>query len=59
MKRNLIAAVIATGLFVALAMPVRLAAQDSQVHKNDHRHHHYKLIGVATTANADPGVPVG
>jgi probable HAF family extracellular repeat protein len=48
MKRNLIAAVIATGLFVALAMPVRLAAQDSQVHKNDHRHHHYKLIDLGT-----------
>jgi len=33
-------------LFVALAIPVRLDAQDNQDH--EHRHHHYKLIDMGT-----------
>jgi hypothetical protein len=33
-------------LFAALALPLRLAAQDKQDHNN--MHHHYKLIDMGT-----------
>ena len=38
--------IIALAVFVALAIPVSLAAQDKQDHH--HKHHHYKLVDIGT-----------
>ena len=35
-------------LFAALALPLRLAAQDKQGHNNGNQHHHYQLIDMGT-----------
>jgi probable HAF family extracellular repeat protein len=44
MRSRSLTCLIATSLFGALAIPVRLAAQDN----HDHKHHHYKLIVLGT-----------
>jgi hypothetical protein len=38
----------AIALFTALAIPLRLAAQNNQVHNNGNKHHHYVLIDMGT-----------
>jgi hypothetical protein len=45
MKSKALKCVVAITLFSALAIPIRLAAQDKQDH---HKHHHYKLIDMGT-----------
>ncbi len=40
--------ITAVALLVALAIPVRLAAQNKPEHNNNHQHHHYKLIDLGT-----------
>jgi probable HAF family extracellular repeat protein len=42
-------------LFTALAMPVRLAAQDKQSRTNDNKHHHYQLIDMGTFGGPQSG----
>jgi probable HAF family extracellular repeat protein len=44
-------------LFAALALPLRLAAQDKQDH--NHRHHHYRLIDIGTFGGPNNGLPFG
>jgi len=46
MKSRTLISVTAMTLFAALAIPVRLAAQDNR--DPHHKHHHYKLIDVGT-----------
>jgi probable HAF family extracellular repeat protein len=46
MKSRFVMLFAAVTLFAALAIPIRLTAQDSQDHK--HKHHHYKLIDMGT-----------
>jgi probable HAF family extracellular repeat protein len=46
MKSRFLTLVTATAFLAVLAMPFRLAAQDTQDHR--HKHHHYKLIDVGT-----------
>jgi probable HAF family extracellular repeat protein len=48
MKSRMLLCITAVALFVVLAIPVRLAAQDHQQHKNNHKHPHYKLIDLGT-----------
>jgi hypothetical protein len=45
MKSRTLTRVTAVTLFAALAMPLRLAAQDKQ---DNHKHHHYQLIDMGT-----------
>jgi probable HAF family extracellular repeat protein len=45
--------ITALTLLTALAIPVRLAAQDNQDHK--HKHHHYKLIDMGTFGGPNSG----
>src|SRR5260370_826209 len=57
MKSRTSTFITAIMLFAALAMPLRLAAQDEQDH---HKHHHYKLVDLGTfggpsTYLPDPG----
>jgi probable HAF family extracellular repeat protein len=42
-------------LFAALALPLRLAAQDKQDHNR--RHHHYQLIGMGTFGGPNSSYP--
>jgi probable HAF family extracellular repeat protein len=44
-------------LFAALALPVRLAAQDKQNRNNGNQHHHYKLIDMGTFGGPESYVP--
>jgi len=46
MKSRFLMLLMAITLWAALAIPLRLAAQDRQEHK--HKHHHYKLIDLGT-----------
>jgi hypothetical protein len=55
MKSGTLILVTAVTLFAALAIPVRLAAQDSQDHK--HKHHHYKLIDMGTFGGPNSSFP--
>jgi probable HAF family extracellular repeat protein len=43
--------------FAALALPLRLAAQDKQHHSNENEHHHYRLIDLGTLGGPNSGVP--
>ncbi|MGH9774993.1 MAG: hypothetical protein ACRD50_08615 [Candidatus Acidiferrales bacterium] len=55
MTRNLKATIIAITLFAALAVPVRLAAQDKAQEKSA-SHHHYKLIDMGTLGGPNSSV---
>jgi probable HAF family extracellular repeat protein len=44
-------------LFAALALPLRLAAQDKQDHNR--RHHHYRLVDLGTFGGPNSSVPTG
>src|ERR1700740_3090106 len=46
MKSRTLTSITVMILFAALAIPVRLAAQDNQEHRQ--QHHHYKLIDLGT-----------
>ena len=46
-------------LFAALALPLRLAAQDKQDHSNDNKHHHYTPIDMGTFGGPNSGVEEG
>jgi probable HAF family extracellular repeat protein len=46
MRKNLTALIVSLSLCAALAVPVRLAAQEQKEDKNEH--HHYKLIDMGT-----------
>jgi probable HAF family extracellular repeat protein len=46
MKSRTLICVTAIALLTALAVPLRLAAQDKQDH--NHKHHHYQLIDIGT-----------
>src|ERR1700730_13964896 len=46
MKSRTVTCITAVTLFAALAIPVRLAAQDNRDHH--HKHHHYRLIDMGT-----------
>jgi probable HAF family extracellular repeat protein len=48
MKSRTLMCFSAITLFAALAVPIRLAAQDSQGHNDNHKLHHYKLTDVGT-----------
>ncbi len=48
MKSRTLTCITAMTLLAALAIPVRLAAQDNRDQSNDHKHHHYKLIDLGT-----------
>jgi hypothetical protein len=54
-KKNLAAAMTAIALLTALAIPLRLAAQDNREH--DHQHHHYQLIDMGTFGGPESFVP--
>lgn len=54
MKSRFLMLLAAITLFAALAMPLRLAAQDKKDH---HKHHHYKLIDIGTFGGPDSLVP--
>jgi hypothetical protein len=51
MKSPKLKRIIALGLFVALLVPIQLAAQDNRGH-NNYKHHHYKLIDTGTLGGA-------
>jgi hypothetical protein len=63
LKKRTVAA--ATTLFTALAMPICMAAQDTQ--PQNHKHHQYKLIDLGTFGGPNsfvngptvPIIPVG
>jgi hypothetical protein len=46
MKSRFLMCFSVIALFAALAMPLRLPAQDNQ--SSNHKHHHYKLIDMGT-----------
>src|SRR5438552_6669975 len=48
MKSRTLTCIAAITLFAALAVPVRLAAQDKQEHSKKHKHHHYQVIDIGT-----------
>jgi len=48
MKSRTLTCIAAITLFAALAIPVRLAAQDKQEHNKKHKHHHYQVIDIGT-----------
>jgi len=48
MKPRFLMLLAAIALFVALAIPVRLAAQNKPEHNNNHQFHHYKLMDLGT-----------
>lgn len=50
MKKNLAIYITALTLLVALAVPVQLAAQDTQ--GNNAKHHHYQLVQIPTLGGA-------
>jgi probable HAF family extracellular repeat protein len=54
MKSRFLILVAAMTLFAALAIPVQLAAQDSQ---DNHKHHHYQLIDMGTFGGPASFVP--
>jgi probable HAF family extracellular repeat protein len=55
MKSRTLTCITAMTLFAALAVPLRLAAQDNRDH-ND-KHHHYKLIDIGTFGGPESSVP--
>jgi hypothetical protein len=48
MKARFLILLTAVTLFTALAIPVRLVAQDIPEHNNNHKLHHYKLMDLGT-----------
>jgi probable HAF family extracellular repeat protein len=48
MKSRTLTCTTAIALLAVLVPPLGLAAQDSLEHKDNHKHHHYKLIDVGT-----------
>ena len=48
MKSRFLMYSAAIALFTALAIPLRLAAQNNQDHNNGNKHHHYVLIDMGT-----------
>jgi probable HAF family extracellular repeat protein len=52
MKSRTLTSITVMTLFAALAIPVRLAAQDNR-HDESHKHHHYKLVDTGTLGGAD------
>jgi probable HAF family extracellular repeat protein len=54
MKSRFLILLTAITLFAALAMPVRVAAQDKQNHH--HKHHHYQLIDMGTFGGSESAV---
>ena len=48
MKARFLMLLTAVTLFAALAIPVRLAAQDNQDHNDNHKLHHYKLTDLGS-----------
>jgi probable HAF family extracellular repeat protein len=54
-KSRFLICITAITLFAALAMPVRLAAQDNRDHL--HKHHHYQLIDMGTFGGPASFVP--
>jgi hypothetical protein len=48
MKSTTLMCLVAIMFFAALAIPVRLAAQANQDHRNSHHHHRYQLIDLGT-----------
>jgi probable HAF family extracellular repeat protein len=55
MKSRFLMFITAITLFVALEMPLRLAAQDNRNHH--HKHHHYQLIDMGTFGGPASFVP--
>ena len=58
MKSRVCSSAISMTLFVAMAVPVQLAAQGKQA--NHHKHHHYQLVDLGSTFGGpgsflDPG----
>lgn len=49
MKCRILTCITAITVFAALALPLRVVAQD---HQSNHRHHHYKLIDTGTLGGA-------
>jgi probable HAF family extracellular repeat protein len=48
MKSRTLMRLTVVSLFVVLAMPAGVMAQNNQSHGNEHRHHQYKLIDIGT-----------
>src|SRR6266566_4235684 len=46
MKSRILTCIAVLTLFAALAIPVRLSAQDNQEHNKKHKHHHYQVIDI-------------
>jgi len=53
-KSRTLPCITAIALFAALPVPVRLAAQDKQEHRNG-QHHHYQLIDIGTFGGPNSG----
>src|SRR5690348_2963675 len=56
MKSRTLTWMTAMTLFAALAVPMRLAAQDGTAQANKPKHHHYKLVDLGTFGGPNSGV---
>lgn len=56
MKSRILTCLTAMTLFAALAVPMRLAAQDGTAQANKPKHHHYKLVDLGTFGGPNSGV---